>query len=108
MEYHDKIATLLRFAKKSGNIINGYDAVELQVKKKKVFLILLAADLSESRAADVRRFAGNIEVVVWGDKGTYLEILGKHTGIIGIIDESFTKGITDYLKKMQYRTKVEA
>jgi len=93
----DKIVTLLQFAKKSGKIVNGFDAVEKQVKKHKVYLLMLAADLSEGRAADVRRFADSTEVVVWGDKGTYLEIIGKHTGIIGIIDESFTKGIKKYL-----------
>jgi len=108
VENHNKIATLLRFAKKSGNVVNGYDAVELQVKKKKVHLILLATDLSPGKQADVRRFAGNTEVVIWGDKDTYLEILGKYTGIVGILAESFKKGIKEYMNNLQYISKVEA
>jgi len=105
-----KITTLLRFAKKANKVVLGFDAVAKQLqhrkdtiygvrdRKNKVCLLLLASDLAQGTAEKIRKIAQGTEVIVWADMPTYEDIVGKYTGIVGITDENFKKGIIDAIR----------
>jgi len=93
-----KITTLLRFAKKANQFVFGFDAVAKQIQKKRVCLLLLASDLAQGTADKIRKIAQDIDVIIWADILTYQDIIGKYTGIVGITDDNFKKGIKDAYK----------
>ena len=87
-----KISTLLQFAQKSNSLIFGHDNVVKHIKKKKVCLVIIATDLSENTIRSLEKKT-SIQTIRWGSKELFDELLGKYTGIIGICDENFKKGI---------------
>ena len=96
---NEKIITLLQFAKKSGSVVLGHDAVIKMVRTRKVYYILIADDLSENTIHSVLKTASMNKVTVdkFGNKELFLSIFGKYTGIIGITDENFKKGLIKYI-----------
>ena len=99
----DKVKTLLQFAKKSGKVVLGHDAVIKQVKKQSVGFILIAEDLSQNTIESLRKNTENskINMVKFGSKGLFLNIFEKYTGIVGITDGNFIKGIKKHLSSME-------
>ena len=101
----EKIITLLRFSIRSASVVTGHDAVIRQIEKKKVSLIILAKDLSLNTKKNIDIYAKryNIDLINWGSKNLYQQIFGKMTGIIGILDINFKKGLMEHfsLNKME-------
>ena len=95
----EKIKTMLQFAKKSGKVVLGHDAVIKQVKKQSVSFILIAEDLSQNTIESIKKNTEKckINMVKFGNKELFLNIFEKYTGIVGIKDENFIKGIKKHL-----------
>ena len=94
----DKIISMLQFAKKSGKLVFGHDAVLKQIKKKKVEMIILAVDLSEKSRQSITRNTENsfIDIVAWGTKDLFEKIFGRLVGIIGVTDINFKSGLKEH------------
>jgi len=99
----DKIVTLLQFAKKSGKVILGRDAVAKAVIKRNVRYVIIATDLSLNTIESLKNITEKykINVVKFGNKELFLSIFGKYTGIVGISDENFIKGINIHMSSIK-------
>ena len=97
-EKNEKIRTLLQLSIRSGNVVTGHDAVVRQIEKRRVSLLILAKDLSLNTKKNIEIYANkyNIDLISWGNKEQYQQIFGRITGIIGILDINFKKGIMEH------------
>ncbi len=95
-----KIESYLGFAKKSRSLVEGTDTCLINIKKKKVHLIITAEDLSENTNDKITLACRreNIEKITYSSKEKLGAILGSfETGVIGIIDKKFAKVIKEEL-----------
>lgn len=78
---NEKIFSYLGFAAKSGSLICGANTCEVEIKKKKIHLILIAKDTSENTVKKVTGLAKKhgIPWKVWGDSGEISKAVGKGT-----------------------------
>ncbi|MCI8383536.1 MAG: 50S ribosomal protein L7ae [Clostridia bacterium] len=91
-----KILGLIGLATKARKICFGADSVEMEMKKKKVQLIILASDASERTKSKFQKLAEQykVPIIIEGE----IEILSKTIGksnkaIIGIEDSNLAKEI---------------
>ncbi|MCL2064674.1 MAG: ribosomal L7Ae/L30e/S12e/Gadd45 family protein [Candidatus Cloacimonetes bacterium] len=91
----EKIIPLLQLAMKAKKIALGHDHVMRLVQKKKVFLLIVASDLSKNSYQSVIKYTDkqHIDIVSWENKDFYFQLFGKYTGIVGILDKNFSNGI---------------
>ena len=90
---NNKILSLLGFASKAGKLSFGFDKASQMLKSKKASLIVIAADVSEKSAKEIRFFAekSNTECISLKDV-TISELsgaVGKQCGILSVNDEGF-------------------
>lgn len=94
----NKIYGMLGFARKSGNLILGYDAVTDGIKNKKVVLVLYSADSSQKISEKVIQLcdANTIKCLKHGLKEEIGHILNKsEVSFVGICDIN----MADYIMK---------
>ncbi len=91
-----KILGLIGLATKARKICFGADSVEMEMKKKKVQLIILASDASERTKSKFQKLAEQykVPIIIEGE----IEILSKTIGksnkaIIGLEDSNLAKEI---------------
>jgi ribosomal protein L7Ae-like RNA K-turn-binding protein len=92
MNNESKFQSLLGFASKAGKVVAGTAAVENAIKKKRVFLVICAADLAARTIKNFQYWCQESEVPFYCH-GTRAE-LGKwiglpERGIIGIASRQF-------------------
>ncbi len=96
----NKITTLLGFAAKAGELVTGSAGVEALIKKKKVFLVICATDLSPKTQ---KRFAHwcelqQIPFYMYGERAKLGQWIGRpEHGIVGVISKQFSAAIKDCL-----------
>ncbi|NLJ16885.1 MAG: 50S ribosomal protein L7 [Clostridiales bacterium] len=95
-------AALFGLCKASGNLIQGFDAVVIELKKEhtKVSGIFLASDLSSKSEKEIRFFAEKKDVHVHRINirmDNIEKILKKRTGILAVTSSSFYKMLKDKL-----------
>ena len=92
---HQKIMTLVQFAKKANRIITGHDIVVRNIISKRVHLVLLATDLSQNLIIKMNEMCNqyNVPVVMDGTKKDSLKFSDREVGITGITDINFANGI---------------
>jgi ribosomal protein L7Ae-like RNA K-turn-binding protein len=91
-----KIQSLLGFASKAGQVAAGTAAVESAIKKRRVFLVICATDLS---ARTIKNFqywcqAGEVPFYCYGTRaelGKWIGTPGR--GVIGIASRRFTASL---------------
>lgn len=98
----EKIVSYLGFARKSRNLISGYNSCLFALKGNKVKLLIIAEDLSENTVKKLSSSAKekNINYRIYGS----VEDLSRATGIQGrgifaITDNNFAKVILDEIDK---------
>lgn len=92
----EKVWNLLGLATKAGQITKGLDDSLNEIKKSRVFLIILAEDAGANTKKKVRHALEGSEIPCLSISSS--EILGKYTGVktravIGIKDKHFADGI---------------
>ncbi len=96
------ILTLLGFAQKAGKLAAGESAVENFLKKGRLLLLVISAELSESRKRFWQQQAQVYQVPWIVLEATKLELglaIGSSPrGVIGILDRNMAEAI---MKKMQ-------
>lgn len=96
-----KIQSFLGLVFKSGNIISGEDATLLEVKKKKVSLVLVATDASDNTKKLFRDKCNyrNIENIEFLTKTMIGDAIGKSPrAVIGIKDKKIAEKIRDMIQ----------
>lgn len=92
----DPILTLLGFAVKAGRVSFGMQAAREALAAKKSALIVLAADLSEKSAKEIRFFSAKSAapvVTLACDMETLSHALGRKAGIVSINDPGFAAAV---------------
>lgn len=91
-----KFLTMLGFAMKSGKIITGDDTCEMFMKKRKIKLLIVAADASEN-TKDKFRFLtkqAEVQIIEISTKEELSQAIGKNNrAVIGITDRKFANAI---------------
>lgn len=94
----NKIYGMIGFARKSGNLLLGYDAVTDGIKNKKVVLVIYSTDSSEKIRGKVIGFCNTntIKCLEYGLKVEIGSILNKsEVSFVGICDGN----MADYIMK---------
>jgi ribosomal protein L7Ae-like RNA K-turn-binding protein len=97
-----KINSYLGFAKRSGNLVAGYNACEMAMKRNKIKLLLVTEDVSDNSKKKFRKLAAERSIPLYifsitEDIPLYISDEGK--GIFGITDHNFAKIIELEMKK---------
>ncbi|ABZ84845.1 ribosomal protein, l7ae family [Heliomicrobium modesticaldum Ice1] len=92
----DKVHGLLGLARRAGKIAAGDSAVEANLKKQKVFLLLFTEDASAGVVQKYSHWCGDLGIptVTYGQK----EVIGQAIGLsprtlVAVLDEGFAKAI---------------
>jgi ribosomal protein L7Ae-like RNA K-turn-binding protein len=95
-----RVATMIGFAKRSGNLANGFTAVTINIKKRKAKLVMLSEDLS----ADSRRKITNLcqstntPIYTHGTRDEIGRAIGREEStVIAILDKKFAKIVEEQL-----------
>jgi|SRR6056297_2001428 len=98
----NKLDNMIGFAVKSGNISLGYKITKADVNNNRVYLIIVAKDVSKNIKEKLEKFIGNknINYIQYKTKEELGKILGKkEVGVLGIKDINMTKYIIDLIKQ---------
>lgn len=92
----NKLLSMLGFAIKSGNLISGENTVEMFLPKKKISLLIIAADASDNTkdkfVSMAERF--NVPYIIYGEREVLSHAIGKfNRAVIGITNKKFSREI---------------
>ncbi len=106
----EKIHSYLGFAKKSRNLISGYNSCIYAVGRGKVNLLILTEDLSDNTKRKFRNIAesGGIEMRFFGTIEKMQEMTGDTgRGIYGVTEKNLAKAIIEEIDKCGQGSKKE-
>jgi ribosomal protein L7Ae-like RNA K-turn-binding protein len=102
-----KIETYLGFAKKSGNLLAGYNTCVSAMNKGKIKLLIICEDVAENSMEKITSLAKakHTKYRIYG----HSDVLGLATGspgraIFGITDAGFAKTIADEIELEETKT----
>ncbi len=98
----NKIDSMIGFAVKSGNISLGYKITKEDIKNNRVYLVIVAKDISIKLIEKIENFIGdkNINIIQYKTKEELGELLGKNlVGVFGIKDRNMTNYIIDLINQ---------
>ena len=108
-----KIHSYLGFAKRSGNIIAGYNSCEFAMMRKKIKLLILTEDIAEGTKKKFRKLAADchVPIYIYGRSDEVPQYTGNEgKGIFGITDKNFAqvieKEILSELKEAEDAVKI--
>lgn len=93
---------LLGLARRSGNLVAGYNTCIHYLNKNKIKLLIIAEDASENTKDKFIQLAYSKKVnyIIWGKKEKLSHSVGmENRNVLGIIDENFASAIVSELKK---------
>ena len=96
METNDRLLNLLGLARKAGKLELGDEAVKQAVRKHRVKLVLLSADLSQRTVRDVRdeaEKAGVRAAALPVGMDAVQASLGRRSGAIAVTDGGFAEAL---------------
>ena len=100
----ERIHSYLGFARKSRNLISGYNTCLYGIQKRKVKLLILAADLSENTLEKFRRLceAQKMEYRICLTAEQLSMYAGEEgKGIFGVTDQKFADVISKEIDQMK-------
>ena len=99
-----KMLSYMGFAAKARKIVNGYNTCVFTMEKRKVKLLIIAADLAENSKKKMISAANkfNVEYRVFGDSDEMSRMTGTSgKGIFGITDENFANVISKEIDQIE-------
>jgi predicted RNA-binding protein YlxR (DUF448 family)/ribosomal protein L30E len=101
---HEKLSGLLTMARKAGQIVSGYSAVDDALRKNRVALLLFTDDVSAGTKEKILRQAadGDIKSITFSTKAELGELVGRELAGVAAIAE---KGFADAVGKEAERLK---
>jgi ribosomal protein L7Ae-like RNA K-turn-binding protein len=106
----EKIHSYLGFAKKSGNLVSGYDACICGIQQKKIAFMILTADLSENTRKKMQKAVecDNVLFRTYGTIEKMQEMTGEvNKGIYGIKDPNLGMAIMNEIDRCALNGKKE-
>ncbi|OPL08382.1 MAG: hypothetical protein AVO33_10520 [delta proteobacterium ML8_F1] len=95
----NKILSLMRFARKSGGLSYGYEAVSKMMIKQRVYLVVLTEDISPNTREKIQRLAAQKDIPLI-DRFATLELsreLGlKPTAVYALKNRHFAQKILEF------------
>lgn len=94
----NKFLSLLGMGKKAGYITTGETGVEIDIKKKKAYLVIIAADASENTLKKFKSMCEQkkVDYLVISDKESIGQILGKgYVAVVSVKDRQFSKALKE-------------
>lgn len=91
-----KIHSYIGFAKRSGNLVAGYNTCIYMIKSKKIKLLIVAEDSAENTKNKFSKLAAqnNIPIFIWGTSEDLSMMAGENNrSIFGITDKNFAEVI---------------
>lgn len=91
-----KLYTYLGFAKKSGNLVMGYNTCVFTMKKRKIKFLIIAQDISENSEKKIEKEAKKNQVPyrIYGSSEALSHAAGTSgRSIFGITDKNFAEVI---------------
>lgn len=92
----EKVNSLIRLARKGRMIEIGKTAVEILLKRKRAFLVIVAADVSDKtrRQVEVHCLRQSVPVYIFSTKSELGKLCGRDSvGTIAISDKNLAEGI---------------
>ena len=99
-----KMLSYMGFAAKARKIVNGYNTCVFTMEKRKVKLLIIAADLAENSKKKMISAAKkfNVEYRIFGDSDEMSRMTGTSgKGIFGITDENFANVISKEIDQIE-------
>ncbi len=99
-----KMLSYMGFAAKARKIVNGYNTCVFTMEKRKVKLLIIAADLAENSKKKMISAASkfNVEYRVFGDSEEMSRMTGTAgKGIFAITDENFANVISKEIDQIE-------
>ncbi len=96
----EKVMTLVHFARKSGKLVIGYDAVRRSVESGHSILVLIANDLEKGRQRSMRFLCeqSKVQLRLFSDKNNIgIALNTRDVGIVSIEDRNLARGAMKYL-----------
>ncbi len=97
-----KLHSYLGFARKSRNLVTGYNTCVLAMKKKRIKLLIVAEDISENTGSKIEKEAKKHQVPcrVYGKSEELSQMAGTGgRSIFGITDQNFAEVILKEIDK---------
>ena len=91
-----KLASYMGFAKKSGNLVMGFNTCVFSMAKNKVKLLIIAADIAENSGKKIEKEAKKYQVPyrIYGTTDELSQMAGTGgRSIFGITDDNFANVI---------------
>ncbi|MBO8435147.1 MAG: ribosomal L7Ae/L30e/S12e/Gadd45 family protein [Tyzzerella sp.] len=88
----NKLLNLLGLCMRAGKVVSGEQGVEIAVKGKKAFLVIISSDASKNTMKKFKNSCEyyNVPYIVISDKYTLGSAIGKdNRAVIGITEEGF-------------------
>ncbi|NLT47547.1 MAG: hypothetical protein GXX92_03965 [Clostridiales bacterium] len=98
----EKIHSYLGFAKRSRNLVSGYNSCIYGIERGKIYLLVLTADLSENTKKKFQALAEscNVQLRIYGTMETMQEMTGEiDRGVYGITDKNLAKAILEEIDR---------
>jgi len=95
-----KVATMIGFAKRSGNLANGFTAVSIHLKKGNAKLVIVSEDIAEDSKRKISNLCKNhgIRLLAHGSRDEIGAAIGRGpTTSIAILDKKFAKIVEENL-----------
>lgn len=96
-----KVATMLGFAKRSGNLANGFTAVSIHLKKRNAKLVIVSEDIAEDSKRKVANLCKTygVRMFAHGTRDDLGAAIGRGaTTTIAILDKKFAKIVEENLR----------
>lgn len=99
----NKLATMLGFASKAGQIIAGTEAVTAAIKKHRVHLVICAGDMAERTQRNFRGLCESNQIAFYSlaSREELGHWIGRpERGIIGVVSVQFTGTLIPLLEEL--------
>ena len=98
----NKIDNMIGFAVRSGNISLGYNITKADINNDKVYMVIVANDISTKLKGKIENFIGNKDIyyIQYRTKEELGKLLGKNlVGVLGIKEGNMTNYIIDLINQ---------
>lgn len=98
----NKFLNFLGIAKKSGNLVEGYNACEEEIKRNKVSLCILSKECSENTKEKFKKYCEDrkIQVIVYHDREELGRAIGRsEINVLAVKDDKISSNLIKLWKE---------
>lgn len=98
----NKIYNFLGLAQRAGKLVSGEQAVQIGIDRRRVLLLLIAADASSNTRRKFESLAANhgVSYIIFGERALLGQFIGKSPrAVVGVLDRGFANVIQVQIRK---------